>query len=511
LRTNQLKTYDAAILAERQPGEQVIRELALKCTANGMTDTQLPWTGLERRENKPDGWWVAAGAFFEGQVVKYNEYGELADPGPVEITVADASFCIFDGRLLATIQPKEEGAAWVWIGENAGNIVVETSGAQGITGRPFEITLRTDDWTIKVVVVARVFRRWTMGTNIEETFQTGQEKSLVKAIGEAVGKEQRFTMERLYPAGLSDSRSYEWRAEPRLPDLYRLYRGGEPSVVTWPADRGLPVEEQVTTLEAIDWFPGFLTERLVGQTNGERKAAQLWFPELPPGRLLYPYAGIAPVVSVDGGEPRHPVRAYLWPSIDASGAPILEEGEQIADEFSVSAVQINYFKAPEPNGPGRRTESQILGADVYLTDRRLLLVSRLDPAGKANEGKPPWSVGHLRWEWVASVGNLRRQYLKRAGFLGGKEAVVRELEGLFVRETFPNEESCEFWFPAEPGRAEPALGLIDEIAELVARGEDREVEPVEEDVDLTEFAQRRFRSTTPIRGAVPYTIPEALV
>jgi hypothetical protein len=55
-------------------------------------------------------------------------------------------------------------------------------------------------------------------------------------------------------------------------------------------------------------------------------------------------------------------------------------------------------------------------------------LSRRGPSASAAEKSLPWSVGHLRWEWVSSLGRLRRQRLKRGGFLGSKEQVVEEQE-----------------------------------------------------------------------------------
>jgi hypothetical protein len=89
--------------------------------------------------------------------------------------------------------------------------------------------------------------------------------------------------------------------------------------------------------------------------------------------------------------------------------------------------------------------------------------------------------------------------------------VAEEQEGLFVRETFPNESFCDFYFPANLGQAGPITDLVTSIEELIARDPGREIMAVEHLEDLTEFAERRIRDLTPVSGAVPYSIPERLI
>lgn len=77
------------------------------------------------------------------------------------------------------------------------------------------------------------------------------------------------------------------------------------------------------------------------------------------------------------GAADHPVRRYLWPSVDASGSLALESGEEIARDWP-AAVTLNRHSSDDHAGPGTGVidVSGLLKMRAILTNLRLVVIAR---------------------------------------------------------------------------------------------------------------------------------------
>src|ERR1039458_4149467 len=338
---------DAAVLIPRPTKERVLADLGMRCSEKEIPDPLAQWTGVQNRHAMTYGWWLAAGGFFEGGASPLNAYGELAAAEHVTAgtttepslpaaaaltqlqatTTCTAAFCIADGRLLAIVSPNDAGEAAIWVAATCSDVVVEPRGSQGMRGRPKEIGLSARGWKMELIEVSRLYRRWDQkgfkrGT-IEERFQTGQETSLVAAFADAskVTPTQHVDQAPIDAPRVGDG--YVWAREDMLGGLFRLIRQGQPTTATSLIDRELPVEDQVTALEAIDWVPQAVLSPILKTTQGGT-TGKLWLPELPDGRVGSPFPNIHLQLLL-GDEAHHPVHRYFWPSFSKTGDLCLDQ------------------------------------------------------------------------------------------------------------------------------------------------------------------------------------------
>jgi len=193
--------FDAAAIVPRPATNRSIPELGMRGSGKEIPDQPEQWVQHQKREHKPEGWWLTSGCYLEGSALPINDNDELEGPPQhVEITGSTAALCIAHGRLFVIVRPNDETEPAVWIAATVSDINVETEGSQGFRGRPKELTLTADHWNIKVVLVHRLYRRWdkkrmTESGHLEERIQRGQEGSLLKELTKAAQVKPRQDLE----------------------------------------------------------------------------------------------------------------------------------------------------------------------------------------------------------------------------------------------------------------------------------------------------------------------------
>jgi hypothetical protein len=76
------KLFEGAVLVERPARARVLAELGLRGSANEIPDPLEQWESPKMRDAKPDGWWLAEGAFFEGLPVPSTAMGSFQPLSP---------------------------------------------------------------------------------------------------------------------------------------------------------------------------------------------------------------------------------------------------------------------------------------------------------------------------------------------------------------------------------------------------------------------------------------------
>lgn len=359
---------DAAVLIPRPAKERAIADLGMRCSEKEIPDPLAQWAGVQNRHAKPDGWWLAAGCFFEGGASPLNDYGELAaaervtsgtfmefslPPAAVlsqlkATTSSTAAFCIADGRLLAIVSPNDASEPAIWVAATCSSVLLEAEGTQGLRGRPLEVRIAANGWTMQLREIAREYRQWVQkgfkAGHIEGRIQTGQETSFIQALANASKISPSNTVATAPTDAPSIGEGYVWVREDTLGGLYRLIRQGKPTTATSLVDRELSLTDQVKVLEAIDWVPIKATK--------EHTLGKLWIPDLPDGRVGSPFPNVHLQLFV-GGEASHPVHRYFWPSFSANCDLILDPNEQIAHSWEMPASLIIVTKRASPMGPAR--------------------------------------------------------------------------------------------------------------------------------------------------------------
>jgi len=523
---------DAAVIIPRPAKERVLADLGMRCSEKEIPDPLAQWTGVQNRHAMPDGWWLAAGCFFEGGASPLNAYGELAAvehvtagtatelslPSAAVFTQLQATtsctgaFCIADGRLLAIVSPNDAGEAAIWVAVTCSDVVVEPRGSQGMRGRPKEIGLSARGWKMEMIEVSRLYRRWDQkgfkrGT-IEERFQTGQETSLVAALADAskVTPSQQVDQPPLDAPSVGDG--YVWARQDALGGLFRLIRQGEPTTATALVDRELSVADQVSALEAIDWIPTTVLSPIIKATR-EEIMDKLWVPDLPEGRVGSPFSNAWLQLFLDA-ESTHPIHRYFWPSFTSTGDLCLDLGETISHSWVPSASLISSHKPTEADGIGNAgTPPQVLDHHAYLTTTRLVSNARRDPSNVEQGDGRLWCSSHFRWEWVYEVGVVRITKFKRAGILA-KKVPVEETEGLYARLHLASGTILEIRFSEAMDGSGAVRDLLDHCLQLIAAsGANRQVQPEAQSTKELTFAAV-VRTAVPISGAVPYSLPRSV-
>ncbi|MGA8745419.1 MAG: hypothetical protein WB507_06120 [Solirubrobacterales bacterium] len=504
--------FDAAVIVPRPVKAQVISDLGMRCSANEIPDPLVQWTVFQYRHAKPDGWWLAEGSLFEGSASPRNSYGEIAAAEQVTVNDCTSAICIADGRLLVIVSPNEGDEPAIWIAATCSQITVETEGSQGLRGRPSEITLTGNGWTLKIGAVSRVFRNWVQKGvqrgHLEERFNTGQEASLVTALAQAAEVVPSEPIEAAPTDAPKVGEGYLWQPEDSLGGIYRLIRQGQATTATWLVDREQPVVDQVRALEALDWVPSNAVEVIVKGTQSN-SLGELYDPEMPPGRLITPFPNIHLVIYAAGGDDDHPIRRYLWPALNTDGSLSLDPGEQIEMEWEPSVREIASHGAQAPDGLGSVPKSTpLLERRGFLTNKRIVFVGRRDPAEMSGEDLNIWSVTHFRWEWIYELGISRMAQFKRSGLLA-KKTLLLEAEAFYARLRLANQGIYELRFSGPLGAAGPIAELLQHSVELAAFGSEREVQATDQQTSELPYATIT-RTATPITGAVPYSIPDQL-
>jgi hypothetical protein len=510
---------DAAVLIPRPVEERVLPDLGMRCSEKEIPDTLANWT---RDHNlKPDGWWLAAGCFFEGSASPLNSYGELAEAEQVtagramELSLASANlltqlqattnctaaFCIADGRLLVIVSPNDASEAAIWVAAACSSVTVESRGTQGLRGRPLEVCITGKDWTMQLREIARNYLERVRG-KLDGRFQTGQEASFLKALADASAVSPKEAADTAPLIGAD----YVWRPEDSLGGIYRLIRGGHVTTATALVDRELPMEDQLKILEAMDWVPQTVLSSIVKATR-EGTLDKLWIPELPDGRVGSPFPNVNLQLFV-GGEASHPVHRYLWPSFSSSRDLNLDHGEELEHSWKPSASVIARHSPNDPDGIGAvGTPVPSLDQHGYMTNARLVSSARRDPSGVGQGDERLWCASHYRWEWIYEVGTVRLTKFKRTGIFA-KPVPFEDTEGLYLRMRLASGWIYEIRFPEVSNQPALLRELVDRSAQLiVASGSDRQIRPETHSTNKLALATIS-RSAVPIGGAIPYSLPD---
>ena len=431
--------FDGAVAVPRWRRSSRLEELGMRNSEKEIPDPLAQWTGAGHEHNKPDGWWVSSGCYFEGPAYSINRYGELSAAEPVTVTKATAALCIFDGRTMVIVSPHEEAEPAIWIGATCSEVEVSSSEATvesaGEASSADEVTLSGGGWILKLALVSRLHRRWEQpGFKrgwIESKVQPGQAKSLVKALSKANSVTPKEPAEAPPSDLLPVGQGYEWIREEGLGGVYRLTKRGVPTTATWPVDQELSTAEQLAALGELDWIPMEVMDQLVSRTKGG-DLGKLWAPELPYGRVMPPFGILYLELECEGGEPDHPVRDYLWPSLERDGSLRLEPGETVEREWQPTAYTTESFSNERAHSPSLYAKKPpIVGHRAYLTTNRIACIGRAAADG-TSVANSTWHAVHFRWEWVSEVGWLRQSNFKRS-FLRKTKTPLEEKEAFIVR------------------------------------------------------------------------------
>jgi len=495
---------EGAVLVNRPAGARVFAELGLRGSANEIPDPLEQWESPKMRDAKPDGWWLAEGAFFEGSAWPINSYGELSAAVPTSATTCTAAFCVTRGRLLTIISPNNSAEPAIWMNVACSRIRVntESDGSVAMVG---------DGWQIKAIGISRLFRHMVQKgvrpAEISEKYQTGQSRSFIEAVAEGARTTPGYTVVDPSSDAPPAGEGYEWVQEPRLGGLYRLVRMGKLTPVTSLVDRELPEQQQIEALRSLEWVPSFIRDRLVESTR-EHALPKLTRPSLPGGRVTTPFTRIyLSTLVAQGPPPEHPVASYLWPSFSSAGLN-LEPDEETITEWPVPYVILYGYGSPDDRLFGsefdRSTEQNVR---VYVTSRRVVVIADRDPAKIQSGDARRWWAVHFRHEWISEFGMIENTVVKKAGFR--QKVVGSELhETPYVRLMLPWGSTNEMSFHATKASTPGGIEFIDRLAQaLGSRASASESKANAVDVPFGSRG-RRFRG---VSDAIPYSLPEALV
>ena len=495
---------EGGVLVERPARARVLTELGLRGSANEIPDPLEQWESPKMRDAKPDGWWLAEGAFFEGSAWPINRYGELSAAVATSATTCTAAFCVAHGRLLTIISPNNSAEPAIWMNIACSRIRVNTE-SDG------SVALDGDGWQMKAIRISRLFRhvvqKGLRPAEISEKYQTGQGRSFIEAIAEGARTTPGYTVvdptSDAPPAGAG----YEWVQEPRLGGLYRLIRMGKLTSVTSLVDRELSEQQQIEALRSLDWVPSFILDYLVESTR-EHALPKLTRPALPNGRVTTPFTRIYLSTWLAEGPPaRHPVVSCLWPSASAAGLN-LEPGEEIITEWTAPYVILYHYASPDDRLFGSEFDrSSEQNVRVYVTSRRVVVIADRDPAKIQSGDARRWWAVHFRHEWISELGMIENTVVKKAGFR--QKVVGSELhETPYVRLVLPTGSINEMSFHATKSSTPGGAEFIDHLAQALGpRASDSDSKANAAEVPFGTRG-RRFRG---VSDAIPYSLPEALV
>ena len=104
----------------------------------------------------------------------------------------------------------------------------------------------------------------------------------------------------------------EWRVQPSLGDLYRLYLDGQPGYATAVVDRNRARAEQLEALAQLDWGPANPLSTIYEQTMAGQMPAPWTRGSFAGDRLVTPFGGkLALYVDVDERPRPHSISNYL--------------------------------------------------------------------------------------------------------------------------------------------------------------------------------------------------------
>lgn len=414
---------------------RVISDLRMRSSAQLIPDPLEAWENQANLKLKPEGWWLAETAVFDGNASYLNRYEELSAPEEFRAGNATAAFCVTkDGRLLGILSPNSPSEPSVWIGTACARVQVRPDS----DSKSAAVTIAGDGWTVQLGGLSRLYRSLGQkshtgakiaasalafgatdiliipsggrsGATLNGRYETGQTRSFVQAVATGAGVTAPYEFTK--PDGPPRGRGYRWLQQPELGGLYRLERKGELTTATWLVDRELPVDEQADALEKIDWLPRAWLDHLASQTR-DGTLPKLFIPELPPGRVNQPlstvYLGI-----ILGDEPAtHPVSRYLWPSLQ-NGVPSLDAGEEVLLERRLTRSKLSRGNRDTAASGSELGSKGTTEARIYVTNQRVIAIAKRSPENVGADDTRGWWASHFRHEWIYEVGMHEETAFKR--------------------------------------------------------------------------------------------------
>ena len=495
---------DGAVLVARPVTARAIRELGMRCSGNEIPDPLEAWPSYSYRHAKPDGWWLAAGAVFDGNAWPLNGYGELS---AAEFRNADnctAAFCTVRGRLLAIVSPNGQSDPAIWINVAASRVRVDV----GPSGPSTQVMIAGAGWTLKAIEVARLFRnavqKGVRPTEISERSQPGQMRSFVDGIATAAQIHPGYAPVDPTADAPPLGQGYVWVQESGLGGLYRLVRMGQPTTATSLVDRELPADEQVKALYAIDWVPSTYVGPIVEATEA-RAMPRPYRPTLPADRVNPPLLRIYLAVHLNGQPASHPVSRYMWPSLDGDEL-VLEPGEDIVRTWIAPTVRLERLKSASDRGRGVDAGSPGTPEPrIYLTSRRVVAIAQRDPASISGEDQRRWWGAHFWYEWIRELGMIEHTSFKRTMFRA-RPTGHRTSYAPYIQVGLASGAINEMSFPGVPAADGGSEALLAHLSELIeaAPGRDLPEEIASTDERKFGITKRRARG---VAGAIPYSLP----
>ncbi|MGA8745420.1 MAG: hypothetical protein WB507_06125 [Solirubrobacterales bacterium] len=331
-----------------------------------------------------------------------------------------------------------------------------------------------------------------------------------------------------------------WKQEPLLGGLFVLHVDGRAVADCAVTDRARSREEQIQTLAEAEWIPPQQLSALFEAIDKESQPRPS-MTVLEGERRISPLrGGFAATIDADEQPSEHPVRRYLFPSIERSGALALEPGESILMSWKSYNPNISALKTadnslintePIPSAMLRKWR-------CVLTDRRLIYHGKLDPPKAMREDYPSiflpqtvfegiatyrqikrWATRpnlhwafHLRHEWLCDLGFGNRPDKK-------KPLLLRRDDTLFIQAGFryPSGDRGVFRIPYK--QTEPQIQDVGEVYAQTVRNAQPQltiadpVKQVDQGSSESIFSAKPDRealTTWAISGGVPWSLPPTL-
>lgn len=502
---------------------RVISDIRMRSSAQLIPDPLEAWENPANLNLKPEGWWLAEGAAFDGNASYLNRYEELSAPEHFSADNATVAFCVTkDGRLLGILSPNVPSEPSVWIATACAHVQVRPDSDSKSAG----VTIAGDGWKVQVGELSRLYRSLGQkshtgaklaasalafgatdiliipgggrsGATLNGRYETGQTRSFVQAVATGAGVTPPYEFTK--PDGPARGQGYRWIQEPGLGGLYRLERKGEPTTATWLVDRERPVDEQLDALEKIDWLPRAWVDHLAGQTR-DGTLPKLFIPELPAGRVNQPLSTVYLGV-IAGDEPaRHPVSRYLWPSLQ-NGVPSLDAGEEVLFEAKLTRAKLSRANRDTAASGSELGSKGTTEARIYVTNQRVIAVARRSPEGVRGDESRRWWASHFRHEWIYEVGMHEETAFKRTLLRARpKPGSEQQLTAPYVRMW--QVYSCHELLLIDLN--DPAF-VTTVVEAVLAAGPERTASQSRSEHDAMHFRTQRTAQT--ISDPTPYSLP----
>jgi hypothetical protein len=501
---------------------KVIADLQMRSSSREIPDPLEHWEHPGNLNLKPEGWWLAENASFNGLASAINAYKEVSAPSQTGLSGATAAFCVTkDGRLIGIVSPNRRNAASVWISTACARV----QAIVGSSDKAAPLTISGDGWNVHLSGVHRLYRSVNGGgralrtvakigafaaadililpsggkrsSEVEGRFETNQSPSFVAAIRAGSGLRSRF--EFVKPDGPPLGQGYRWIPDPGIGGVYRLERKGEPTTATFLVDRELPRGQQLAELDKIGWAPRAMVDWVRQRLENENEP-KLVRPELPPGRVNHPFWLNSLGLNVSDGAQTHPVTRYLWPSL-SHGEPSLDDGEQVLQEYRSPHVHLSAPSSAEQAYSSAEIGTGKTGAArIFVTNRRFIVVAPRSQDA-ALDGKA-WWVSHFRHEWVYEVGTeSRKKFQVKMLTLKPKPGTETHETALYVRIRQSGTAVHELKFSEI---ADPAF-ITNLVAMITGAGIGRVVSDTSYHHEATGFQVDRTAKV--ISGEIPYSLP----